>query len=233
MSEQINNKSNADIFPVGWETLFSSSKREFEHINRMIGPDIDRGLALPLKKDWFKAYEMIQPKDIKVVIVGQDPYPQYHNDGLPRAQGLSFSVSKGDTIPASLKNIFKELQATYPSTFTIPTSGDLTKWVENGVFLLNMALTVRAGEPGSHGRIWQGFIIRTLQEITKHNPKCIYMLWGNEAQKLKPFINDNAIVIEAGHPSGMNTSNPFFGSRVFWRADQEMAKLGYKMDWSL
>jgi len=219
--------------PSGWEELFKSSTTELTHIFKMVEKDSENASILPNHSDWFKAYEMLKPNDVKVVIIGQYSYPQFRSDGQPRAQGLSFSVDKHDTIPASLKNIFKELQATYPSTFDIPKHGDLTNWVEQGVFLLNMSLTVRFGEPNSHGRIWHGFIIRTIAEIAKHNPKVVYMLWGNEAQRLKPFLNDSAIVVEAGHPSSMNRSNPFFGSRVFYRCDEELKKLGVKIDWSL
>lgn len=226
------NNENISI-PDGWEGLFNSSITELNHIFRMVEKDSENGSILPNKENWFRAYETMKPSDVKVVIVGQDPYPQFKSDGQPRAQGLSFSVDKDDTIPASLKNIFKELQATYPSTFEIPKHGDLTKWVDQGVFLLNMSLTVRFNEPGSHGRIWHGFVIKTINEIAKHNPKVVYMLWGNEAQRLKPFLNDSAIVVEAGHPSSMNRTNPFFGSRVFYRCDEELKKLGTKIDWSL
>jgi uracil-DNA glycosylase len=208
--------------PKGWEALFKSGKDDLEHIAKFLEKDqSEYGICLPPKESLFKAYEMIEPSKIRVVIIGQDPYPSYQTNGEPIDQGLAFSVARTNPkIPHSLKTVFDEVKRSMGDEFVMPSHGDLTKWVEQGVFLLNMSLTVRVGEPGSHGRRWMGFIIRTLHEISRHSPKAIYMLWGAKAQSLVPYINDKATIIKAGHPSSLNKTNPFVGCNHFVQANK-------------
>jgi len=217
--------------PTGWENLFNNSKEDLKHISKFLEKDeSEYGMWLPRQDLVFKAFEMIQPKDIRVVIIGQDPYPQILNNGEPRAQGLSFSVAKTDIIPQSLDTIFKEISRSIPG-FSYPTHGDLTNWVNQGVFLLNMSLTVRINSPDSHGRRWMGFLIRTLQEISRHSPNAIYLLWGAKAQGIKQYIKDPAVVLTAGHPSPLNKTNPFIGNGNFLKVNQILKD--NPIDWNL
>ena len=201
--------------PRTWENVFKESEYEFITISeRLENEEILYGMYFPLKKNIFSAFELTPLKLVKVVIVGQDPYHQLiiGNDGdpKPRAQGLSFSVSKYDMIPSSLDNIYKELYNTYPG-FIIPNHGDLTKWATQGVLLLNSCLTVRANKPGSHSELWLGFIKRVCKAIAKHNPRCVFLLWGMEAQKLKIMIGEKSVILETAHPSPKTENKGFFG----------------------
>lgn len=138
---------------------------------------------------------------MKVVILGQDPYPTPGN-----AMGLSFSVKKGVKIPASLKNIFKSLEeCKLQNKFTIPNHGDLTKWAEQGVLLLNSGLTVEKGLPNSHNHLrWKDLTNTIIEIVSKENSNVVFMLWGNDALRKKELIDrDKHFVIRSVHPSPM------------------------------
>jgi uracil-DNA glycosylase len=145
--------------PSSWKDVFSSAKEEFEYLDQIIKTEV-----FPEKIHTFKAFELTPLEKVKVVLLGQDPYHQRKKNGKPRAQGLSFSVSKDDDIPMSLKNIYQEIQNEYPD-YVIPKDGDLTRWARQGVLLLNSSLTVEQGKAGSHGVIWHGFLSRVFQAI--------------------------------------------------------------------
>ncbi len=218
--------------PKGWEHLFETARGELNHISNLLK---DEKMYYPLKTDIFKVYEMMKPEDIKVVLIGQDPYPQYINiDGIgtPRAMGMSFSVKRGDSIPSSLQNIFKELLRSV-NGFIPPTHGDLSRWCKQGVFLLNIALTVEPGKPDSHTQLWMGFIKKTLGHILSINPKCIYMLWGNNAKSVIPFIGKSE-VLTTSHPSGFSCRMGFLGCDHFNKVNEILVKQGKKkIDWNL
>jgi uracil-DNA glycosylase len=224
--------------PRTWENVFKESEYEFITISETLEKEEQNyGTYFPLKKHIFAAFEKTPLKLVKVVIVGQDPYHQLVHDSnnvpVPRAQGLSFSVSKDDVIPSSLQNIYKELYNTYPG-FTIPDHGDLTKWTEQGVLLLNSCLTVRANKPGSHKEIWLGFIKRVCKAISQVNPTCIYLLWGQEAQKIKNMIGEKSITLDAAHPSGYSANKGFFGCNHFNKTNEILIKQGHNaINWHI
>jgi len=222
--------------PNSWDKVFTDAKDELKTISNIIeNQEKLHGRIFPLKKDIFNAFNLTALNDVRVVIIGQDPYHQMINNGnpIPRATGLSFSVRRNDIIPSSLKNIFIELNNTFKG-FNIPDHGDLTEWAQQGILLLNSALTVKPNEPGSHGEIWLVFIKQVLKEIAKVNPHCIYLLWGREAQKIKPLIGNKSIILEAAHPSGLSARRGFFGCNHFNLINDHLIKLNQPIiNWSL
>ena len=169
----------------------------------------------------FNAFNLCPFNQTKVVIIGQDPY---HGPG--QAHGLCFSVNDGIAFPPSLQNKFKELQSDLG--IAIPTSGNLTRWANQGVLLLNATLTVRAHQAGSHQRKgWEDFTdaaIRTLAEQKEH---LVFILWGAYAQKKGAFINrDKHLVLTSAHPSPLSAYNGFFGIKHFSRANEYLVAHG-------
>jgi uracil-DNA glycosylase len=163
----------------------------------------------PKEQDVFKAFELTPFDSVKVVIIGQDPY-----HGLNQAHGLSFSVNKGIKVPPSLQNIFKELQT--DSNNPIPAHGNLIKWAQQGVLLLNATLTVRAGLPGSHQKKgWETFTDAVIELISDEKEHVVFLLWGNYAKTKAPLINAGKhLILEAAHPSPL-ARGAFFGSKHF------------------
>src|SRR5690606_19127370 len=155
----------------------------------------------------------------------QDPYHQVMYNGKPRAQGMSFSVSKDDSIPSSLCNIFKEINDDLGINNN--THGDLSCWARQGVLLLNSCLTVKPCEAGSHNKdLWMGFIDRVLKYIARINPKCIYVLWGAWAKHIKPMIEGKPHILESTHPSGYSARKGFFGCKHFSRINEILIEEG-------
>lgn len=204
---------------------------------KQIGQTIDQAYAtqtrqvLPAPDEVFNAFKFTPYDKVKVVILGQDPYP---TPGNP--MGLSFSVKPGVKIPASLRNIFKERQSDLgiaPSE-----SGDLTAWAKQGVLLLNATLTVYAGQPNSMSNIgWQQFTdeaIQTLNQRAKTQP-IVYILWGRNARNKTRLIdtdNLNILIIESSHPSPLSARYSFFGSKPFSRANNFLVAHGATpIDW--
>lgn len=203
----------------GWEEIFLSLMDEFIFINRIILEDEDKyGLSIPRRQDIFRLYSMIPPYHIKVVVIGQDPYPD-----IEQAMGIAFSIRKGIRITGSLKNMYSEVKNCYPG-FNPPSHGDLTYWVLQGVFLLNTSLTLRPGSPNSHEAVWMGLVIKTIELILSHNNECIFMLWGSEAQKLSKYISGRAKILECNHPSPRSVmqggKDCFIGSKHFLKCNE-------------
>lgn len=169
----------------------------------------------PPREQVFEAYRLTPPNEVKVVIVGQDPY---HEPG--QAMGLAFSVPDGCRIPPSLVNIFKEINA--ETGTAIPSSGNLTRWATQGVLLLNTSLTVRAHCAGSHSRIgWQELTSHTISVLSQSRPSLVFMLWGTHAQRLKPLIDTTRhLVLESVHPSPLAAYRGFFGNGHFAEANK-------------
>jgi uracil-DNA glycosylase len=176
----------------------------------------------------FNAFNTTPFDEVKVVILGQDPY---HRPG--EAMGLSFSVPRGVRIPPSLKNIYKELHEDLG--VPIPNHGDLTKWAEQGVFLLNAMLTVERSKAGSHQKIgWQHFTDAVIRKLSDEREGLVFMLWGNFAKRKKELIDeDKHLVLEAAHPSPL-AGGAYFGSRHFSQANGYLKENGKEpIDWSL
>jgi len=187
-------------------------------------------------KNILKVLELVPLNKIKVVIIGQDPYFKSvltGGENIPQAHGLSFSVPDNITIPPSLKTIFNELKREYEE-FEIPTSGNLTKWTNEGVFLLNASLTVIDGKPNSHNKYWYEFTDEMIKYINKQKKNIVFMLWGNFAKAKAKLIDDKNEIIISGHPSPLNTTNPFIGCNCFIDCNKYLEKNGITpINWKL
>lgn len=184
----------------------------------------------PPAKQVFTALELTSPKDVKAVILGQDPY-----HGPNQAHGLAFSVRPGVRPPASLVNIFKELK-TDVGVVAPPGLGDLTPWARHGVLLLNAILTVRAAEPLSHkGKGWETFTNAVLQAVSDGPNPVAFVLWGAHAQKKLPLIDQGRhAVVQSVHPSPLSAKGGFFGSKPFSKVNAALERFGREgVDWSL
>ena len=186
-------------------------------------------LFFPPKEDVFNALKYTPYNNVKVVIVGQDPY-----HGVGEAHGLSFSVQDGIKIPPSLQNIYKELYNDLG--ITPPNSGNLTKWAREGVLLLNSTLTVVKDNANSHKNLgWSLFTDYIIKTINNKETPTVFILWGNFARSKKQFItNKNHLIIESAHPSPFSANNGFFGSKPFSRTNNFLIENGISpIDWDL
>ena len=176
----------------------------------------------------FKAFNHTPFDQVRVVIIGQDPY-----HGENQAHGLAFSVQKGEKLPPSLKNIYKELQSEY-NDFQIPKHGDLGSWADQGVLLLNATLTVEASKAGSHqNQGWEIFTDRIIQIISEKRNKIVFLLWGKYAQAKARLIDHNKhLILTAAHPSPFSAYHGFFGCNHFILTNEYLEKNGEKgIDW--
>lgn len=171
----------------------------------------------------FNAFDHCPFNEVKVVILGQDPY-----HGAGQANGLCFSVNKGVAFPPSLMNIFKEIQSDIGTP--IPQDGDLTRWSDQGVLLLNATLTVRASQAGSHQkRGWEEFTDAAIRELAERRENIVFILWGSYAQKKGAFIDRNRhLVLTSPHPSPLSAYQGFFGNHHFSKANSYLAEHGKK-----
>lgn len=189
----------------------------------------DKETIYPKKEDIFNALKLTPFSNVKVVIVGQDPY-----HGENEAHGLSFSVQNGVKIPPSLKNIYKEL---YDDLKIVPSkSGDLTKWALQGVLLLNSVLTVKKDSPASHKNIgWEPFTDYVIRKINSKDKPVVFILWGNFAKSKKGLItNPIHLIIESAHPSPFSANYGFFGSHPFSKTNNFLKKNNIQeIDWKL
>ena len=187
-------------------------------------------IVFPKNEDIFNAFNYTPFDQVKVVILGQDPY---HGQG--QAHGLSFSVQKGIIPPPSLKNIYKEL-ANDIQDFQIPNHGDLTSWAKQGVLLLNATLTVNAHEPGSHQkRGWEKFTDHVISEISGKKTGVIFLLWGKFAQQKEDLIDTTKHhVLKTAHPSPFSAYNGFLGSKPFSKTNDILKKQGLSpINWQI
>ena len=205
------------------------SKPYYRKLFETVNEEYRTKLIFPPAQDIFNAFHLTPLKNVKVVILGQDPY---HNNG--QAHGLSFSVQKGVDIPPSLVNIYKELHDDLGCT--IPDHGCLTKWAEQGVLMLNTVLTVRAHQANSHRGIgWEQFTDAVIRTLNDQDRPIVYLLWGRPAQMKKAMLNNpKQLVLTAAHPSPLSAGRGFFGSRPFSRVNAFLReKGGEEIDWSL
>jgi uracil-DNA glycosylase len=208
-----------------FEQEYMKSLKEFLMTEKQDGKTI-----YPKNADIFNAFKHTPFDKVKVVILGQDPYHGPH-----QAHGLSFSVQKGIKPPPSLKNIFKEL-TTDLEDFQPPVHGDLTKWADQGVLLLNATLTVRAQEPGSHqGKGWEIFTDRVITELSRQKKGIVFLLWGKYAQDKSLLIDASRhTLLKAAHPSPFSAHRGFLGCRHFSMANHKLQEQGMApIDWRL
>ena len=183
----------------------------------------------PAKENIFNALKLTPYCNVKVVIVGQDPY---HGEG--QAHGLCFSVMPGVVPPPSLKNIFKEMQDDVHTT--IPNHGCLVSWAKQGVLLLNTVLTVREGMPNSHAKFgWQTFTDEIIRKVNEKKDPVVFILWGANAKAKIPLItNPNHLILYSAHPSPLSAYNGFFGCKHFSKTNQFLKEHGRKeIDWQI
>jgi uracil-DNA glycosylase len=183
----------------------------------------------PAGNNIFNAFNQTTFENVKVVLLGQDPY-----HGIGQAMGLSFSVPKGVKPPPSLVNIFKELKSDIG--LPIPTNGDLTPWAKQGVLLLNAVLTVRENEPASHAKIgWMHFTDAVIKKISDEKKGIVFLLWGKFAEQKQILIDETKhFVLKAAHPSPFSADKGFFGCKHFSKTNELLAKQGLQViDWHI
>lgn len=206
-------------FPENWLKFCGLKEEDIPHIE---------GEAYPLPADRFRALELLQPDEVKVIILGQDPY-----HGAGEAHGLAFSVRNGVRMPPSLRNIFKELSMDLQ--MPVPRETDLTRWVKQGVLLLNTSLSVAPGEPGSHANMgWKKVTDAIIRSLALSEQPRVFVLWGSHAQGKRELIprDKSHLVLESVHPSPLSASRGFFGSKPFSRINEWLKQRGDKeIDW--
>jgi uracil-DNA glycosylase len=189
-------------------------KPYFEALTSFVREEYGKGRCYPPGKLIFNAFNLCPFDQVKVVLIGQDPY---HEPG--QAMGLCFSVNQGVLFPPSLQNIFKEIADDIGTP--IPASGDLTRWAKQGVMLLNATLTVREHQAGSHqGKGWETFTDAVIQTLAREREHLVFILWGSYAQKKGAFIDRNRhLVLQSAHPSPLSAYRGFFGNKHFSKAN--------------
>ncbi len=213
-----------------WELFLAAEKEKpyFIDLHTALQQERAQHVVHPDSGDVFRALELTSIEQTKVLILGQDPY---HGDG--QAHGLSFSVPRGVALPPSLRNIMKERQDDVG--LAMPDHGDLTKWAQQGVLLLNSTLTVRHKEAGSHqGLGWKTLTDGVISVLNQKSTRVVFVLWGNSAQHKKALITaSHHIVLTSAHPSPLSAHRGFFGSRPFSRVNHSLAEVGLSpVDWS-
>lgn len=205
-------------FHESWRPLFNQFNfNDIDELYNGVEP------VYPKKEDLFKVFQL-PVEDIRVVLLGQDPY---HGPG--QAHGLSFSVPNGVSIPPSLRNIYKELQNEFPDRDYKFTNGNLEKWFyEEKIFLLNASLSVERSKPNSHVNVWQKFTDSTIQFISEQNNNCVFLLLGNFAKAKEVYIKNKTNVVKGVHPSPMAAHHGFFGSNIFRKVEET---LGQQICW--
>jgi len=196
-------------------------KDYFIRLTNFVRDEYTHKKIFPPAKLIFNAFDHTPFDQVKVVILGQDPY---HNDG--QAHGLSFSVNEGIPFPPSLINIFKEINADLG--VPIPKSGDLTRWADQGVLLLNATLTVQAHQAGSHqNKGWEVFTDEAIKKLAANRENIVFMLWGSYAQKKAAFIDGSKhLVLQSPHPSPLSAHRGFFGNKHFSKANEYLISKG-------
>lgn len=206
-----------------WKNLLNQefSKPYFQSLTEFVKQEYQKGVCYPPATDVFKAFDSCPVEEVKVVILGQDPYI---NPG--QAHGLCFSVPEGQPFPPSLRNIFQEIKNDLG--IDVPSHGNLSKWTKQGVLLLNATLTVRAGASASHqGKGWETFTDQAIKALSDERNGIVFMLWGGYARKKATLINpQNHLVLQAPHPSPLSAHRGFFGCKHFSKANEWLNKNG-------
>jgi uracil-DNA glycosylase len=214
-----------------WKQLLSDEleKPYIKELEEFLEEERRHFLIYPAEQNIFNAFNLTPFENLKVVIIGQDPY-----HGAAQAHGLAFSVLDDTPFPPSLRNIFTEY--TTDLNLPLPKKGDLTHWAKEGVFLINAVLTVRAGEPTSHkNRGWEKFIKRVIELINEKKENVVFILWGADAQKKALLIDEKKhLILRAPHPSPLSSYRGFFGSKPFSKTNHYLTCNHLKqIDWIL
>ena len=214
---------------MNFQELFEQESKKDYFISLMdfVKKDYQEKTCFPPFEDIFNAFKFNDIDQIKVVILGQDPYHEEH-----QAHGLSFSILDGNPLPKSLINIYKEL---YDDVGITRLTGDLTSWAKQGVFLLNNVLTVEKGKANSHkNKGWEIFTSKVIEELNKDEHPKVFVLWGNDAIKKKDIItNSKHLVITSPHPSPLSSYRGFFGSKPFSKINTFLVNNNLEpIDWS-
>jgi len=217
--------------PESWQPILADTLKEpyIQKLSEFLAKESSQHTIYPKHEDTFSALELTAFEDVRVLILGQDPY---HGEG--QAHGLSFSVQDGVSIPPSLRNIFKELDADLG--YSAPESGFLKAWAEQGILMLNTVLTVRKGEANSHkNKGWETFTDYIIEQLNSKEEAIIFVLWGNYAQKKAKLIDETKhYIIRSVHPSPLSAHNGFFGSKPFSKINELLAQMGHEpIDWEL
>lgn len=215
----------------GWKKIIDEEKSKgyFKELKKFLLKEYDEYKIYPRKGEIFKCFELTDFKDVKVVILGQDPYHQ-----PMQAHGLCFSVNKGVKVPPSLVNIYKEIKSDLGCE--IPDHGNLTKWANEGVLLLNTIMSVRDSNPMSHSnKGWENFTDRVIRELNEDDTPKVFMLWGSPSRKKKSLItNPNHLILETVHPSPLSAYNGFFGCKHFSLANKFLKENNRtEIDWQI
>ena len=214
-----------------WDTVLDSEyhKEYFANIVKFVNKVYKAKTIFPPKARILSALDITDYNDVKVVILGQDPY-----HGIGEANGLAFSVNDGVKIPPSLKNIYKELHDDLG--IEIPNTGNLESWAKEGVLLLNSVLTVEKDKPASHKNIgWETFTDSIIKKLNERDKPIVFILWGNFAKSKKELItNPKHLVLTSSHPSPFSVNYGFFGSKPFSKTNEFLRKNGIKeIDWTI
>jgi uracil-DNA glycosylase len=209
-----------ESFPKTWSALLQEETRKdyLFSLEKNVEEAYASSICFPPKQKIFEAFALCKPQDVRVVILGQDPY-----HGLGEAHGLAFSVQKGMKIPPSLRNIYKELESEFGIDLT--RTANLTSWAEQGVLLLNSVLTVEKDKAGSHSKWgWEEFTNATIEFISKENAHVVFVLWGDYARKKTSLIDfSKHAIIESVHPSPLSAYRGFFGSKPFSKVNEQLS----------
>ena len=222
--------NNVNINP-SWNAVLLDefNKNYFNELRNKVRIEYKSNTIYPHPSEIFNAFNLTPFNKVKVVIIGQDPY-----HGKNQAHGLCFSVKSGVKIPPSLNNIFKELKSDL--NISIPNSGNLTSWAEQGVLMLNSVLTVRSGIPNSHKKIgWEIFTENVIDIISSKLNNIVFILWGRQAQqKIKIINTDKHLILKSVHPSPLSAHTGFFGCKHFSKCNAYLKKFNkVEIDWSI
>lgn len=214
-----------------WDEVLSDlfQSENYKKIREFLKAEYSTHTIYPSMYDIFNAFKITPYKSIKAVILGQDPYHEPN-----QAHGLCFSVKDGCVPPPSLINIFKEMKSDLG--LEPPKNGNLTKWAERGVLLLNTTLTVRRGAANSHSKCgWTAFTDEVIKKISAREKPVVFILWGGNARAKKPLIDtERHFIVESAHPSPLSCYNGFFGSKPFSKTNRFLESVGEEpIDWNL
>ena len=211
----------------GWTKFMNECMPKITEISNTLKDHNDSGIVIfPSLSDVFSAFQMVSPQNIRVVLIGQDPY---QTPGM--ATGLAFAAHPKFAIPRSLINIYKELES---DGFKPGTTANLNKWAQQGVFLINTALTVKSGLSGSHEEVWYDFTGKLFDYINTSPLPLVIIMWGNKSQHFKTKFSKKHKIITSAHPSPLSAERGFFGSKPFSKTNEFLKSIGKEpIDWNL